>query len=102
MKIDYEETKGTKKDQQQPSFHRGRFSAKGGGDMVSTALNRKAEEKMWIPPLPALLNLPHVEKTFWRGMPVYSLEDPAAHLYVVLKGRVKIVRASSEGQQKIV
>ena len=70
--------------------------------MVSTALNRKAEEKMWIPPLPALLNLPHVEKTFWRGMPVYSLEDPAAHLYVVLKGRVKIVRASSEGQQKIV
>src|SRR5262249_55466216 len=48
-----------------------------------------------------LLNLPHIEKTFWRGMTIYSLEDKAAHVYVVLKGRVKILRTSTEGQQKI-
>lgn len=53
------------------------------------------------PAFPALTNVPHLEKTFWRGMAVYQLEDPATHLYLVLKGRVKIVRASAEGQQKI-
>ncbi|MGH9844619.1 MAG: Crp/Fnr family transcriptional regulator, partial [Blastocatellia bacterium] len=52
--------------------------------------------------LPGLLNLPHIEKTFWRGMTIYALEESAASLYVVLKGRVKIVRPSPEGQQKIV
>ena len=35
------------------------------------------------------LSLPHVERTFWRGMAVYALDDPAADVYVVLKGRVK-------------
>src|SRR5262245_3733704 len=70
--------------------------------MVSNALNLKADEQNRIPLLPGLLNLPHIEKTFWRGMTIYSLEDFATNLYVVLKGRVKIVRSSSEGQQKIV
>lgn len=51
---------------------------------------------------PGLLNLPHIEKTFWRGMAIYSLEDSANHIYVVLKGRVKVLRCSPEGQQKIV
>lgn len=51
---------------------------------------------------PGLLNLPHIEKTFWRGMAVYSLEDSANHIYVVLKGRVKVLRSSPDGQQKIV
>ncbi|HZS03360.1 MAG TPA: Crp/Fnr family transcriptional regulator [Blastocatellia bacterium] len=45
--------------------------------------------------------LPHVERAYWRGMAVYSLEDPAAHIYVLLSGRVKIVRASMAGQNKI-
>ena len=48
-----------------------------------------------------LLSLPHVERTFWRGMAIYSLEDPATHVYLVLKGRVKIMRSSPEGAQKI-
>ncbi|MDX2042748.1 MAG: Crp/Fnr family transcriptional regulator [Acidobacteriota bacterium] len=51
---------------------------------------------------PGLLNLPHIEKTFWRGMTIYSLEDAANHLYVILKGRVKVLRSSPDGQQKIV
>jgi CRP/FNR family transcriptional regulator len=34
-------------------------------------------------------------------MTVYSLEDMASHVYVVLKGRVKILRTSADGQQKI-
>lgn len=51
---------------------------------------------------PGLLNLPHIEKTFWRGMTIYSLEDVANHLFVILKGRVKVVRSSPDGQQKIV
>lgn len=55
----------------------------------------------WLPPFPTLANVPHVEKTFWRGMPVYKLEDAATHIYLVLKGRVKILRTSPEGQQKI-
>ena len=54
------------------------------------------------PAMPGLLQLPHVEKPFWRGMSIYSLEEPASSLYVVLKGRVKIVRTSPEGQQQIV
>jgi CRP/FNR family cyclic AMP-dependent transcriptional regulator len=57
-----------------------------------------------IPPtgFPGLLNLPHIEKTFWRGMTIYSLEDQANHLFVILKGRVKVLRSSPDGQQKIV
>lgn len=73
--------------------------------MMATAINLAASlkqvEQMWQPSVPNLLNLPHIEKTFWRGMTIYSLEDSASHLYVVLKGRVKILRSSPEGQQKI-
>jgi CRP/FNR family transcriptional regulator len=69
--------------------------------MMSPAVNLKTEERSWQPGFPNLLNLPHVERTFWRGMTIYRLEDPATNIYVVVKGRVKIVRASSEGQQKI-
>ena len=69
--------------------------------MMTSALNLQVEEPAWASALPGLLNLPHIEKTFWRGMTIYALEEPAASLYVVLKGRVKIVRPSPEGQQKI-
>jgi CRP/FNR family transcriptional regulator len=69
--------------------------------MISTATNLKLADQSWLPAFPNLLNLPHVEKTFWRGMAIYSQEDPATKLYVVLKGRVKIMRSSVEGQQKI-
>ncbi len=69
--------------------------------MIATATNLKLADQSWLPSSPSLLNLPHVEKTFWRGMNVYSLEDLATNVYVVLKGRVKIMRSSPEGQQKI-
>lgn len=66
------------------------------------AVNYCQTEQAWQTTFPNLLNLPHIEKTFWRGMTIYSLEEPAAHLYVVLKGRVKILRTSADGEQKIV
>ncbi|MDX2034525.1 MAG: Crp/Fnr family transcriptional regulator [Blastocatellia bacterium] len=69
--------------------------------MISTAVEKR-EEGMGALAMPSLLNLPHIEKTFWRGMSIYSLEEPANSLYVVLKGRVKVVRASTEGQLQIV
>lgn len=69
--------------------------------MVRTALTLRNEEQNWPSPNSPILNLPHVEKTFWRGMTIYTLEEPATNLYVVLKGRVKILRSSSEGQQQI-
>jgi len=49
----------------------------------------------------SLLSLPHIERTFWRGMSVYKPEDPISSIYVLLKGRVKLIRSSVEGQQKI-
>ncbi len=55
----------------------------------------------WLPPFPTLAAVPRVEKAFWRGMLVYKLEDAATHIYLVLKGRVKILRTSPAGQQKI-
>jgi CRP/FNR family transcriptional regulator len=58
-------------------------------------------DQLWMHNTPNLLSLPHVERTFWRGMTVYSLEDAPVNIYVVLKGRVKIIRSSPEGQQKI-
>lgn len=66
------------------------------------AVSLNPDERRWLPRIPNLLNLPHVEKTFWRGMSIYSLEDAATHVYVVLKGRVKIMRSSPDGQHKIV
>jgi CRP/FNR family transcriptional regulator len=70
--------------------------------MISTATNLKLADQSWAPDSPDLLSLPHVEKTFWRGMTIYALEDPATNIYVVLKGRVKILRSSPEGERKIV
>jgi len=51
---------------------------------------------------PTLANLPQVERTFWRGTMIYSLDDLATHIYFVRTGRVKIVRASAHGQNKII
>lgn len=69
--------------------------------MISSAVSLQAADQNRTSRLPNLLNLPHVEKTFWRGMTIYTLEDPATNIYVVLKGRVKIMRSSPEGAQKI-
>jgi CRP/FNR family transcriptional regulator len=56
----------------------------------------------WAPDFPSLLHVPRVEKTFWRGMAIYNQEEAATHLYLVLRGRVKILRTSAEGQHKVV
>src|SRR5215475_2708524 len=70
--------------------------------MNSTAVNLKFADQDRASKFLNLLSLPHVERTFWRGMAVYALDDPAADVYVVLKGRVKIMRSSPEGARKIV
>ena len=70
--------------------------------MIPTAMNLKLADQNRVLNFLNLLSLPHVERTFWRGMAVYSLDDPAADVYVVLKGRVKIMRSSPEGARKIV
>src|SRR5215470_1511145 len=70
--------------------------------MNSTATNLKLADQDRASNFLNLLSLPHVERTLWRGMAVYALDDPAADVYVVLKGRVKIVRSSPEGARKIV
>jgi CRP-like cAMP-binding protein len=49
-----------------------------------------------------LASLPHTAQTFWRGAKIYSLDDSAAHIYSVISGRVKVLRASAEGQQTII
>src|SRR5215467_11575028 len=69
--------------------------------MNSTAMNLKLADQDRASNFLNLLSLPHVERTFWRGMAIYSLEDPATQVYVVLKGRVKVIRSSPEGAQKI-
>jgi CRP/FNR family transcriptional regulator len=69
--------------------------------MSAIMTNLKLADHSQALSFPNLLSLPHVERTFWRGMAIYSLEDPATHVYVVLKGRVKIMRSSPEGAQKI-
>jgi CRP/FNR family transcriptional regulator, cyclic AMP receptor protein len=70
--------------------------------MNPTAMNLKIADQNRVSNFLNLLSLPHVERTFWRGMAVYALDDPAADVYVVLKGRVKIIRSSPEGARKIV
>ncbi len=70
--------------------------------MSSTVTNLKLAGQPQTSNYPDLLSLPHVERTFWRGMAIYSLEDPATSLYVALRGRVKIMRSSPEGGQKII
>src|SRR5262249_23934262 len=70
--------------------------------MNSTAMNLMFADQDRASNFLNLLGLPHVERTFWRGMAVYALDDPASDVYVVLKGRVKIMRSSPEGARKIV
>lgn len=50
---------------------------------------------------PSLMSLPHIARTFWRGTMIYAPDEPATHIYSVISGRVKILRASASGQQKI-
>jgi CRP/FNR family transcriptional regulator len=51
---------------------------------------------------PALSKLPHILRTFWRGTLIYSQDEPATCIYLILSGRVKILRTSAGGQQKII
>ncbi|HKQ79719.1 MAG TPA: Crp/Fnr family transcriptional regulator [Blastocatellia bacterium] len=69
---------------------------------INLNINIKLADKDQLSRFPNLLTLPHVERTFWRGMTVYALDDPVTDVYVVLKGRVKIMRSSPEGARKIV
>ncbi|MGH9803949.1 MAG: Crp/Fnr family transcriptional regulator [Candidatus Acidiferrales bacterium] len=41
------------------------------------------------------------ERRFERGQTVYCLDDPADEIYLIQQGRVKILRLSPDGQQKI-
>jgi CRP/FNR family transcriptional regulator len=41
------------------------------------------------------------EQSYERGQTIYCLDDPAEELYQIERGRVKIVRISPDGQQKI-
>ena len=71
-------------------------------NMATSAISLSGEEIRLPQGFPTLMSLPHTEHTFWRGTTVYSLDDPATSIYVVVKGRVKILRASANGQQKII
>jgi CRP/FNR family transcriptional regulator, cyclic AMP receptor protein len=51
---------------------------------------------------PSLSKLSHIVRTFWRGRTIYSPDDPTTHLYSIISGRVKILRASASGQRKII
>ncbi len=55
------------------------------------------EQPGWLgelPDFPTLANVLRIEKICWRGLTIYTCGDAATHLYFVLKGRVKILRAS--------
>ncbi len=70
--------------------------------LAGTPRMLKAQSAKPLPVFANLTSLPHVERAFRRGMPVYSFEDPATHIYSVVSGRVKIMRASAAGQNKII
>jgi CRP/FNR family transcriptional regulator len=70
--------------------------------MIGSATTTRAENIQLAQSFPLLTSLPHVERIFWRGMTIYALEDPATELYLIISGRVKIVRASASGQSKTV
>jgi CRP/FNR family cyclic AMP-dependent transcriptional regulator len=76
-------------------------SARGETGLVAAA-KLQSEEVRCPQGFAALTGLPQVERTFWRGTTIYSLDDPATHIYLVRSGRVKIVRASVSGQNKII
>ncbi|MGH9863166.1 MAG: Crp/Fnr family transcriptional regulator [Candidatus Acidiferrales bacterium] len=41
------------------------------------------------------------ERSYQRGETIYLMDDPADELYWISQGRVKIIRLSADGQQKI-
>jgi CRP/FNR family transcriptional regulator len=67
-----------------------------------STLSRRSEEPGLPQSFPSLANLPQVERAFWRGTTIYSLDELAVNIYFVRSGRVKIVRASRHGQHKII
>lgn len=70
--------------------------------MIANAASLNIEEEPRVLIFSNLLNLPHIERTYWRGTTIYRVEDQATQIYLVLKGRVKILRTSPAGQQKII
>jgi CRP/FNR family transcriptional regulator, cyclic AMP receptor protein len=70
--------------------------------MVTNATSVSQREASTPHGFPALSRLSHIVRTFWRGTTIYSPDDPTTHLYSIISGRVKILRASPSGQQKII
>lgn len=69
--------------------------------MRVTNVTTAAADQRSAKSFPPLMSLPHVERTFWRGMTIYSPDEAATHIYSVISGRVKILRTSADGQQMI-
>lgn len=70
--------------------------------MAPSAMNVSQREASSPHGFPALSKLSHIVRTFWRGATIYSPDDPTTHLYSIISGRVKILRASASGRQKII
>src|SRR5262245_30851908 len=71
--------------------------------MMATSATSVSQREVCSPHgFPALSKLSHIVRTFWRGTTIYSPDDPTTHLYSIISGRVKILRASASGQQKII
>jgi CRP/FNR family transcriptional regulator, cyclic AMP receptor protein len=70
--------------------------------MAPSATSMSQREAISPHGLPALSKLSHIVRMFWRGTTIYSPDDPTTHLYSIISGRVKILRASASGQRKII
>lgn len=70
--------------------------------MSATSVKTAAADQHSAQSFPSLMSLPYIAQTFWRGTKIYSMDDSATHIYSVISGRVKILRASASGQQKII
>jgi len=70
--------------------------------MAPSAMNVSQREASSPHGFPALSKLSHIVRTFWRGATIYSPDDSTTSLYSIISGRVKILRASASGQQKII
>src|SRR5262245_8453739 len=71
--------------------------------MMATNVTSVGQREAGTPQgFPALSKLSHIVRTFWRGTKIYSPGDPTTRLYSIISGRVKILRASASGQQKII
>src|SRR5262249_41741931 len=70
--------------------------------MMSATSVKTAAEIIPAQSFQSLMSLPHIERTFWRGMTIYSPAAPTTHHHSNSSGRVKILRAPASGRQKII